>query len=458
MSPSANAPAAPETFVDWNAPVPPYESLLLIACHRPDPANPGVCLECIDDPAWALHDGRCGTLMAAAPATIEMPDMLLSEPDLPGTKPNPPHTLIVCAVGAGTHLTANQSAAGWNTTPPAPRGGCQDRELHPGLSKGDYGPLSCDATNPRVLEAIFIDPPSCVCRPCPDGFTSDGGNPAQAACFLAAGPLQAFGVSFGIEEKAPAAGGRRRALMPVDVLDAANELATKWAQVLSHVPESLLGALEPIGDFTLDGPVGSLETLSFSDQEGPYLFSARYVFHASEASRNAVVEAINGVLQDPAFTCASWIAYAGVDMCALVRETLPPGFKLVNPWAKTLPAALDALDGRLMQSFSTGAHRELFVPVLLSGVMTFASKAFTSGGKGFDQFAKYRGEGKGRWASLKAMNWEGRSLVLDSGIQIFGMVAGIVGWATPNEPDKYLPYLKQIDEVRNNSKAHHWEV
>ena len=61
--PSVNAPAAPETFIDWTAPVPAYESLLLIACHRPDPANPGVCLECINDPAWALHNGRCGAYM-----------------------------------------------------------------------------------------------------------------------------------------------------------------------------------------------------------------------------------------------------------------------------------------------------------------------------------------------------------------------------------------------------------
>ena len=350
-------------------------------------------------------------------------------------------------MGAGTHLTANSSAAGWSTTPPAASDGCQQRELHPGLAKGAYGPLSCDSSNPRVLEAIFIDPPWCMCRLCPDRHTSDGGNPAQAACFLATGPLQAFDILFGIKEAAPAADGRRRALVPLELLDAATALATVWADVLAHVPESLLGALEPIADFTLDGPVSVLETPSLISQEEPYRFSVHYVFHASEASRDAVVEAINAVAQDPAFTCASWIAYTGVDMCALVQAALPPGFGLVNPWAKTLPAAPDA-SGRLLQSPSTADHRALFLPVVLNSLVLFGTKAFAGIGKGVDQFRAAKSSGK-------PMALEGRAMFVDSASQILGMAFGIWNLFGGSD-DKYMPYLKQIDQVRMDGWTDGW--
>jgi len=353
-------------------------------------------------------------------------------------------------VGAGTHLTAEASAPAWSTTPPAPNGGCQQRELHPGLATGTYGPLSCDAANPRVIEAIYIDPPACVCRLCPEGFTSDGGNPAQAACFPNTGGLQAFGLLFGIneEEAAPATGGgRRRALMPVDVLDAASALASSWADVLSRVPESLLGALEPIADFTLDGAVRPLDTPSLTDR-ALYLFAARYTFVASAASRDAVVEAINGVAQDPAFTCASWVAYTGVDMCALVQQVLPAGYRLVNPWAMPAPmpaAAAGASGGRSMQQQSASAgdarHRALFLPVVLNSLFLFGTKAFAGIGKGVDQYRASKSSGK-------PMALEGKAMFVDSAFQILGMAFGIWNLFGGSE-DKYLPYLKQIDEVKN---------
>ena len=309
--------------------------------------------------------------------------------------------------------------------------------MHPGLAKGSYGPLSCDISNPRVMEAIFIDPPTCMCRLCPEGYTSDGGNPAQAACFLPAGPVQAFSIMYGLEEEAPAGGGRRLANAPLDVQDAATALANIWAGVLSHVPESLLGALEPIADFTLDGPVKEVDSLSFDVQE-PYLFSARYIFHASEASRDAVVEAINSVAQDPDFKCADWVAHTGVDMCALVRDALPPGYRLVDPWAEPLPAASGGSGRRLMQSSSTAAHRVLFLPLAISGIFGFITKGLACLGKGVDQY-----KGKGFWK----MPYEGRAMFFDSAVQGLSAIFSIWSLAQGKE-DKITPYLQQIDKVR----------
>lgn len=370
----------------------------------------------------------------------------------PQPNSNLANTHTVCAVGAGTHLTANTSAAGWTSTPPAPDGGCQQRELHPSLATGTYGPLSCDAANPRVIEAIYIDPPACVCRLCPGGFTSDGGNPAEAACFPDTGGLQSFGLLFGIkeeEEEAPATdGGRRRALAPLSVLDAASALASSWADVLSCVPESMLGALEPIEAFTLDGPVRPLETPVLTDR-ALYLFAVRYTFFGSAASRDAVVEAINGVAQDPAFTCASWVYYTGADMCALVRQALPEGYRLVNPWATRDPVPAPAggavAGGRSMQQQSAFAgaahHRALFLPVVLNSLFLFGTKAFAGIGKGVDQYRASKSSGK-------PMALEGKAMFVDSAFQILGMAFGIWNLFGGSE-DKYLPYLKQIDEVQN---------
>ena len=373
-------------------------------------------------------------------------DMRCTSVALTNLQPNK-LTRTVCAVGAGTHLTANSLATGWSTTPPTTDGGCRERELHPGLAKGSFGPLSCDATNPRVMEAIFIDPPTCMCRLCPEGYTSDGGNPAQAACFPATGTLQAMDVLFGFEkeeEEAPAAGGRRLANVPSDVLDAANALATAWAQALSHVPESLLGALEPIADFTLDGPVSVVESLSVADQQ-PYLFSARYVFHASEASRDAVVQAINGVVQDPAFNCASWVAYTGIDMCALVQQALPAGYRLVDPWAKPLPAVPDALDGRLMQSSPTGAaHRALWIAGFTT-IGNFLTYAMTGLGASVDDYRRAKKEGG-------KMTWTGKANIAYGAFHLLGLVFGIFGIG--KEADTVTPYLQQIDEVRKDGGAH----
>jgi len=294
---------------------------------------------------------------------------------------------------------------------------------------------------------MFIDPPACTCRLCPGGFTSDGGDPAEAACFPTTGPgsLQAFGVSFGFqgeEETAPAAGGRRRELVPLDLLNAANALASSWADALSHVPERLLGALEPIADFTLDGPVSAIETATINSNE-PYLFSARYIFHASEASRDAVVEAINGVVQDPAFNCASWVAYTGADMCALVQAALPPGFRLVNPWAKPQPAVLDASGGRMiMQSPSTGhAHRALWFAVV-NALATFGTRAFSCISNGVDSY--------GRAGSVSKMGLEGKALFVEGIAQVVGMAFGISALVGEDES---LTYLKQIDEVRGGAAA-----
>lgn len=92
-----------------------------------------------------------------------------------------------CAVGSGTFATndfGNPSRADLSSFSfDQPSDSCLHRIYNPLFASPNLLVGNCDASNPRVIQSTYVDPPACACQSCPTGWTSKGGPPRVTFCF-----------------------------------------------------------------------------------------------------------------------------------------------------------------------------------------------------------------------------------------------------------------------------------
>lgn len=342
----------------------------------------------------------------------------------------------VCAPGTGTFVDPDDPVAGWSTT--TPRQGTCKREEHPGYNSGLWSSPSCNiSSSPWVYQSLYVNPPECVCRPCPARYTSLGGPSEMAVCFSIDDEPEAFGIHFALVSSNNTTGGtgEGRALAELPALIAAGNVARAFAEILSTTPLDGFNAVHPIGNITLDGEVRSLQPIEYRIQ--PYKFFARYTFRGSQASRDAIVEALNTVphgesigddADKPALICAAWLANIGMDVCGALAVA-SPDYVVVLPWAQALEVDEFGPMGPLT-----------FWPTVATKLLVDSIKSFETLSKSRDGYRDSKKPDGKPWAL------DSKAGIADGIFSVVGVFFGIHDLVAKPE-DKTMEVLNQINQT-----------
>lgn len=266
---------------------------------------------------------------------------------------------------------------------------CEYKSLNPSLLVSSP-PDQCNARNPRVIQQYFVDTPGCACQACPSGFTSLGGPLQNAVCFPTT-IVQSFNLVLVArvppERRLSEADGihdRIRSLQMGANTSFAEVVFNALTQVMEDEPNKLVGALGPIGPIEPDGYVVHVGSLA----DGSSAFSADFKFNGSSLALDALLKAVNSVDLEDADACAAYVELSGWDFCA--------AFANVS----------DLSDFKQLDAYEVGRRPLQFIPLLISGCLTFISRIFSGLGKFADQTNKVKkrpdSRYEGKWVHVSS--------------------------------------------------------
>lgn len=255
---------------------------------------------------------------------------------------------------------------------------CRSRIADPQLLTEGFSPVgSCDKANPRVLSALMLDPPECVCRPCAAGNTSIGGFPEHAVCYDAGASPQEFSVIFGMQTLDE---GRRRLGNEEDVrvLNLNDTMLAQIGMLLTNhmqtvAAQQLFGAPVGLQSLSVRGQTKSGEFID-ADDPGTVRYYSNVSFVGASVTRQALVEAINA-----ASSCDDPVPVPNGDDVLSFCANLAAGFggsaalQHIRAYDSLQPP-LDGLTSSVM-----------FAPAALNALFLILSRVFTGSGKFLDQ-------------------------------------------------------------------------
>lgn len=286
---------------------------------------------------------------------------------------------------------------------------CRSRVADTRFFNEGFAPVgSCDRSNPRVLSALMLDPPECICRPCAAGNASIGGEPEHAVCYDAGASPQRFSVVFGIQVIDE---GRRRLGSEQQDARVLNVNAARHGTMLEvQAGRFVTTYLETVAAQQLFGATVGLQSLSVQGRAVPGQLidadSANYVryyanvsFIGSAVSRQALVAAINA-----ASSCDDLapvpVGDGVLSFCASFAATLgTPGGDLAE-FAELAHIRAYEIPQPAVEGLSSNVG---FAPAALNALFLILTRVFAGTGKFLDQRNKVRAHFKAREVLHRAM-------------------------------------------------------
>lgn len=257
---------------------------------------------------------------------------------------------------------------------------CRSRIADPRFLTEGFTPVgSCDKSNPRVLSALMLDPPECVCRPCAAGSTSIGGTPEHSVCYDAGASPQRFSVIFGMQAVDES---RRRldnkkevralSLNGTMIEQQVDRLVTTYMQTVAA--QQLLGAPFGLQSLSVQGGTKPGE-FTDADIPGSVRFYANVSFVGGSVTRRALVEAFNAASSCDAAVPVP-VGDGVLSFCASFAASFGGSLELTH--IRAYDDLQPALDG--LTSNNVG-----FAPQALNALFLILTRVFTGTGKFLDQ-------------------------------------------------------------------------